>query len=67
MLTVVLAILAGASVAKLLVAGILPGLLLAALYIAYAYVRVLLDPSKAPPLDTPSIAPSATVCAASPA
>jgi tripartite ATP-independent transporter DctM subunit len=51
-LTVVLAILAGASVAKLLVAGILPGLLLAALYIAYTYVRVLLDPSKAPPLDT---------------
>jgi tripartite ATP-independent transporter DctM subunit len=51
-LTVVLAILASASVAKLLVAGILPGLLLAALYIAYTYVRVLLDPSKAPPLDT---------------
>ena len=51
-LTVVLAILAGASVAKLLVAGILPGLLLAALYIAYTYVRVVLDPSKAPPLDT---------------
>ena len=48
----VLAILAGASVAKLLVAGILPGLLLAGLYIAYTYVRVVLDPSKAPPLDT---------------
>jgi tripartite ATP-independent transporter DctM subunit len=51
-LTVVLAILAGASVAKLLVAGILPGLLLAALCIAYTYVRVVLDPSKARPLDT---------------
>jgi tripartite ATP-independent transporter DctM subunit len=51
-LTVVLAILASVSVSKLLVAGILPGLLLAGLYIAYAYVRVLLDPSKAPPLDT---------------
>ncbi|MBO0763083.1 MAG: TRAP transporter large permease [Hyphomicrobiaceae bacterium] len=51
-LTVVLAIIANASVAKLLIAGTLPGCLLAVLYVAYAYVRVLLDPSKAPPLDT---------------
>ncbi|HEX5958235.1 MAG TPA: TRAP transporter large permease [Hyphomicrobiaceae bacterium] len=51
-LTVVLAILANASVAKLLIAGTLPGILLAVLYIAYAWVRVALDPSKAPPLDT---------------
>jgi tripartite ATP-independent transporter DctM subunit len=51
-LMVVLATLANVSVAKMLIAGILPGLLLAALYIAYAYVRVVLDPGKAPPLDT---------------
>ncbi|MGK6314309.1 TRAP transporter large permease [Neorhizobium sp. DT-125] len=51
-LTVVLATLANASIAEMLIAGILPGLLLAALYIAYAYIRVLIDPSKAPPLDT---------------
>ncbi|KGE01879.1 TRAP transporter large permease [Rhizobium sp. YS-1r] len=51
-LTVVLAALANASIAQMLVAGILPGLLLATLYIAYAYIRVLIDPSKAPPLDT---------------
>ena len=51
-LTVVLAILANASVAQLLIAGTLPGCLLAVLYIAYAWVRVWLDPSKAPPLDT---------------
>lgn len=49
-LMVILATLAGESIGKMLIAGILPGLFLAVLYVCYAYVRVLLDPSKAPPM-----------------
>ncbi|MCC2096848.1 MAG: TRAP transporter large permease [Hyphomicrobiales bacterium] len=47
-LAIVLATLAEVSIAELLIAGLLPGLLMACMLIGYVYVRVLLDPSKAP-------------------
>lgn len=47
-LAIVLATLAEVSIAELLVAGLLPGFLMACMLISYVYVRVLLDPSKAP-------------------
>ena len=47
-LSVVLAVIAKVSVGKLLIAGIIPGLLLAFLYAAYIMVRAQLDPSLAP-------------------
>jgi tripartite ATP-independent transporter DctM subunit len=50
-LAVVLATLAGLSIADLLIAGLLPGLLLVALLLTFVWIRVVLDPSKAPPLD----------------
>ncbi|MCF6266026.1 MAG: TRAP transporter large permease subunit [Desulfuromusa sp.] len=37
------------SIAKLLIAGILPGLLLAVMMIVYTYIRVLRDPTLEPP------------------
>lgn len=37
------------SIAKLLIAGILPGILLAVLMVIYTYIRVLRDPSLEPP------------------
>jgi len=40
---------AGVSIGQLYMAGILPGLMLAALYITYIVVRAWLDPSLAPP------------------
>ena len=39
---------AGVSIGQLYIAGIVPGLMLAALYIAYIIVRAKLDPSIAP-------------------
>lgn len=50
-MAVVLAILASVSVSRLLIAGILPGLLLAAVLFAYVVIRVKLDPDLAPPVD----------------
>lgn len=50
-LAVVLATLAGQSIADLLIAGLLPGLLLVFLLLTFVWIRVALDPSKAPPLD----------------
>ena len=47
-LAIVLATLAQVSIAELLIAGLLPGLTLAALLIGYAALRVGLDPSRAP-------------------
>jgi len=51
-LTVVLATIANESIGELLIAGILPGLLLAGLYLLYCYIRVLINPKLAPPMDT---------------
>ena len=45
---IVYAMMAGCSVGKLFIAGILPGLLLAALFIGYIIVLTLIDPKAAP-------------------
>ncbi len=58
-LAVVLATLAGLSIADLLIAGLLPGLLLAGLLLGYVWLRVVIDPSKAPPPDPDAVAPTA--------
>jgi tripartite ATP-independent transporter DctM subunit len=50
-LAVVLATLANISVGQLLIAGLLPGLVLAGMLLTYVWIRVLIDPSKAPPPD----------------
>lgn len=47
-LAVLLASLAEQSVAKLLIAGIIPGVLMALLFFAYVIIRCMLDPSLAP-------------------
>ena len=47
-LAVLLASLADQSIAKLLIAGILPGLLMAALFFAYVILRAMSNPSLAP-------------------
>ena len=57
-LAVVLGSIAEVSIAQLLIAGIGPGLFLAALLILYVRVRVLVDPSKAPPLAADYVRPS---------
>lgn len=48
-LVIIIATLANVSVAGLLVAGVLPGLLLATMFIGYAMIRITLNPSLAPP------------------
>jgi tripartite ATP-independent transporter DctM subunit len=50
-LAVLLATLAQIDVGALLIAGIIPGLILAALYIATIYLQTRLDPTAAPPYD----------------
>jgi tripartite ATP-independent transporter DctM subunit len=47
-LTVLLGSLAGISIAELLIAGIVPGVLLSAAFVAYIVVRTALDPALAP-------------------
>jgi tripartite ATP-independent transporter DctM subunit len=47
-LTVLLGSLSGISISKLLVGGIVPGLILSAIFIAYIVLRVRTDPSLAP-------------------
>lgn len=47
-LAIVLATLAEVSIAELLVSGLLPGFLMACMLVGYVYIRVLMDPSKAP-------------------
>jgi len=47
-LAIIIATLANVSVAGLLIAGILPGLLLSGMFLVYALVRCRLDPSLAP-------------------
>jgi len=48
LLAVLIGSMANVSIASLLVAGLLPGLLMASLCLAYAYTRVTLQPSLAP-------------------
>jgi len=47
-LVIIIATLAQVSVAGLLVAGVIPGLLLASMFVAYALIRVRLNPALAP-------------------
>ena len=54
-LAVLLGSLAEINVGALLIAGILPGLLLAALYALLIYAQVKIDPSAAPSYDAPSL------------
>ena len=50
-LTVLLGSLAGISISQLLVAGILPGILLSAMFVGYIVTRTSLDPTLAPPFE----------------
>ncbi|NNE23034.1 MAG: TRAP transporter large permease subunit [Rhizobiales bacterium] len=52
-LAVLLGSLAGISIAKLLIAGIIPGLMMAAAFLAYIIVRCTLNPELAPAYDVP--------------
>lgn len=48
-LTVLLGSLSGISISKLLIGGVVPGLILSAAFVVYIIVRVKLDPELAPP------------------
>ena len=54
-LAVVLGSLAGISISKLLIAGLIPGLVMAVLYFGYVILRSLLQPSVAPPYDVEAV------------
>lgn len=60
-LAVLLASLAQQSVAKLLIAGIIPGILMAFLFFAYVIIRCKLDPTLAPAYETDDSALDAPV------
>ncbi len=51
-LAVLLASLAERSISELLIAGILPGLVMAGLFVVYIYIRCRLNPSLVPPIET---------------
>jgi tripartite ATP-independent transporter DctM subunit len=55
-LTVLLGSLSGISISQLLVAGIVPGLLLAAAFVGYIVARTVLDPRLAPIVERPPVA-----------
>ena len=55
-LTVLLGSLSGISISQLLVAGIVPGVLLSALFVAYIVARAVLDPGLAPAFEHDSVA-----------
>jgi len=48
LLAIIVGSIADVSIAKLLIAGILPGLLLGGIFLVYVFVRIALDPGKAP-------------------
>ena len=54
-LAVLLATLAQIDVGALLIAGVIPGLILAVFYVATIYLQTRLDPEAAPPYDIPPI------------
>jgi len=54
-LAILLAALSNISVGKLLIAGIIPGFLIAFLYSSYVVIRCWIQPSLAPPYDVPSL------------
>src|SRR6201982_2062820 len=49
-LTVLLGSLSGISISKLLIGGIVPGLMLSVAFVAYIIVRAQISPSRAPPM-----------------
>jgi len=55
-LTVLLGSLAGISISQLLVAGIVPGVLLSAIFVGYIVTRTSLDPGLAPPFEGERVA-----------
>lgn len=55
-LAILLAALAQVSVGGLLIAGVIPGLIIACLYATYILIRCWLQPSVAPPYEVPPIA-----------
>jgi len=55
-LTVLLGSLSGISISQLLVAGILPGILLSAAFVAYIVAKALLDPRLAPAFEGETVA-----------
>ncbi|MGQ7249189.1 TRAP transporter large permease [Halomonas sp. V046] len=51
LLVIIIGSMVDVSIARLLIAGIVPGMLLAGLFVAYVVVRISLDPSRAPAVD----------------
>lgn len=51
LLVIIIGSMVDVSIARLLIAGIIPGILLASLFVAYVVIRLILDPSQAPPAD----------------
>ncbi len=51
LMVIIIGSLVDVSIARLLIAGIVPGLILATLFIGYVLVRISIDPGKAPPPD----------------
>ncbi|WP_158773890.1 TRAP transporter large permease [Cobetia sp. L2A1] len=51
LLVIIIGSMVDVSIARLLIAGILPGILLAAMFILYVKIRIMLDPSRAPAVD----------------
>ncbi|QMU59230.1 MAG: TRAP transporter large permease subunit [Boseongicola sp.] len=48
LLAIIVGSLADVSIAKLLIAGILPGIMMAGVFLVYVFISIALDPSKAP-------------------
>ncbi len=63
-LTVLLGSLAGISIAGLLIGGIVPGLILSVMYVAYIIVRVTMSPELAPDEPVAAIGAAGTIVAA---
>lgn len=62
-LTVLLGSLASISIGKLLIGGIVPGIMLAAMYVAYVYIRCLINPKLAPPYEVATVSSSERIAA----
>ncbi len=62
-LTVLLGSLASISIGKLLIGGIVPGIMLAAMYVAYVYIRCLINPKLAPPYEVTTVSSSERIAA----
>ncbi|MEP9398665.1 TRAP transporter large permease subunit [Mesorhizobium sp. KR2-14] len=56
LLAVVIATLADVSIGEMLIAGVMPGLLAAVLFLAYIFLRVMFNPALAPEVDRNEVA-----------